>query len=134
MVASTCTPAPWSLCILNQDGEIVLHRNMKAAPEPFLKAIAPYQEDLVVCVECLFTWYWLADLCAREGIPFVLGHALSMKAIHGGKAKNDRIDAQKIAVLLRGGMLPQAYVYPSEMRATRDLLRRRIHFMRKRAE
>jgi transposase len=57
-----------------------------------------------------------------------------MKAIHGGKAKNDRIDAQKIAVLLRGGMLPQAYVYPAEMRATRDLLRRRIHFMRKRAE
>jgi transposase len=57
-----------------------------------------------------------------------------MKAIHGGKAKNDKIDAQKIAVLLRGGMLPQAYVYPSEMRATRDLLRRRIHFMRKRAE
>jgi transposase len=57
-----------------------------------------------------------------------------MKAIHGGKAKHDKIDAQKIAVLLRGGMLPQAYVYPSEMRATRDLLRRRIHFMRKRAE
>jgi transposase len=82
----------------------------------------------------LFTWYWLADLCAREGIPFVLGHALYMKAIHGGKAKNDRIDAQKIAVLLRGGMLPQAYVYPAEMRATRDLLRRRIHCMRKRAE
>jgi transposase len=122
------------LCILNQDGEIVLHRNMKAAPEPFLKAIAPDQEDLVVCVECIFTWYWFADLCAREGIPFVLGHALYMKAIHGGKAKNDRIDAQNIAVLLRGGMLPQAYVYPSEMRATRDLLRRRIHFMRTRAE
>jgi transposase len=122
------------LCILNQNGEIVLHRSMQAAPEPFLKAIAPYQEDLVVGVECLFTWYWLADLCAREGIPFVLGHALYMKAIHGGKAKHARIDAQKIAVLLRGGMLPQAYVYPSEMRATRDLLRRRIHFMRKRAE
>jgi len=57
-----------------------------------------------------------------------------MKAIHGGKATNDKIDAQKIAVLLRGGMPPQADVYPSEMRATRDLLRRRIHFMRKRAE
>src|SRR3954454_18952668 len=57
-----------------------------------------------------------------------------MKAIHGGKAKNDKIDAYKIAVLLRGGMLPQAYVYPAEMRATRDLLRRRIQLMRKRAE
>jgi transposase len=122
------------LCVLNQAGEILLHRNMKAVPEPFLKAIAPDREDLVVCVECIFTWYWLADLCAQEGIPFVLGHALYMKAIHGGKAKNDKIDAHKIAVLLRGGMLPQAYVYPAEIRATRDLLRRRMHLMRKRAE
>src|SRR6266508_1065787 len=122
------------LCILNQNGEIVLHRNMRAAPEPFLQAIAPYREDLVVCVECIFTWYWLADLCTQEGIPFVLGHALYMKAIHGGKAKHDKIDSQKIAVLLRGGMLPQAYVYPADMRATRDLLRRRLHLTRKRAE
>src|SRR5438093_9554790 len=89
---------------------------------------------LLVGVECIFTWYWLADLCQQEGITFVLGHALYMKAIHGGKAKNDKIDAHKIAVLLRGGMLPQAYVYPAEMRATRDLLRRRCHLVRKRAE
>jgi transposase len=107
---------------------------MKAAPGPFLKAIASYRADLVVGVECLFTWYWLADLCAQEGIPFVLGHALSMKAIHGGKAKNDRMDAHKIAVLWRGGMLPQAYVYPAGRRATRDLLRRRRHLTRTRAE
>ena len=60
----------------------------------------------------MFAWYWLADLCETERIPFVLGHALYMKAIHGGKAKNDRIDAAKIAGLLRGGMFPMAYVYP----------------------
>src|SRR5215510_10966370 len=119
--------------ILHRDGEILLHRNMPAGPAPFLKAIAPYREDVVVGVACLFTWYWLADLCAREGLPFVLGHALYMKANHGGKAKNDKIDSQKIAVLLRGGMLPQAYVYPAEMRATRDLLRRRLPLTRKRA-
>jgi hypothetical protein len=77
---------------------------------------------------------WLADLCGREGLPFVLGQALYMKASHGGKAKHDKLDAHKIAVLLRGGMLPQAYVYPAAMRATRDLLRRRMHLMRKRAE
>jgi transposase len=64
----------------------------------------------------------------------VLGHALYMKAIHGGKAKNDRIDALKIARLLRGGTLPQAYVYPAGMRATRDLLRRRTFLVRRRAE
>ena len=120
--------------ILNQSGEMLVHRHMKTTPETFLNVIVPYREGLVVAVECLFTWYWLADRCTHEGIPFVLGHALYMKAIHGGKAKNDKIDAHKIAVLLRGGMLPQAYVYPAEMRATRDLLRRRMHLMRKRAE
>jgi transposase len=86
-----------------------------------------------VCVECLVTWYWLADLCGRDGIPFVRGHALYMNAIHGGKATNDKSDAHKIAVLLCGGMLPQAYVYPAAIRATRDLLRRRMHLMRQRA-
>ena len=122
------------VCILSQDGEVVLHRNMQASPDALLKAIAPYRDDIVIAVECIFTWYWLADLCAQERLSFVLGHALYMKAIHGGKAKNDKIDSQKIAVLLRGGMLPQAYVYPAPMRATRDLLRRRMHLMRKRAE
>ena len=121
------------LCIFNRDGEILVHRNMPAGPEPFLQTIAPYRSDLVVCVACIFPWYWLADLCAREGIPFVRGHALSMKALHGGKATNDTIDAQTIAVLLRGGMLPQASVSPAEMRATCDLLRRRLHLTRKRA-
>src|SRR5262245_9138414 len=121
-------------CILSQDGEVVLHRNMQAKPAALLKAIAPYRNDMVVAVACIFTWYWLADLCTRETIPFVLGHALYMTAIHGGKAKSDRIDSPKIAVLLRGGMRPQAYVYPAKMRATRDLLRRRMHLMRKRAE
>ncbi len=122
------------LCILDSEGEVVLHRNVRANPESFLRAIAPFRDDLVVAAECMFTWYWLADLCAHEGIPFVLGHALYMKAIHGGKAKNDKVDSFKIASLVRGGMLPQAYVYPPEMRATRDLLRRRLYLVRKRAE
>ncbi|MBU0718041.1 MAG: IS110 family transposase, partial [Planctomycetes bacterium] len=83
---------------------------------------------------CIFIWYWLADLCAAQDIPFILGHALYMKAIHGGKAKNDRIDSRKIAALMRGGTFPMAYVYPAGMRATRDLLRRRNFLTRKRAD
>jgi transposase len=121
------------VCVLNQDGDIVMHRNMKARPDTFLRTVAPSRADLVVAVACVFPWYWLADLCAQEGIPFVLGHALSMKALPGGQATHDTIDAHTMAVLLRGGMLPQAYVYPAEMRATRDLLRRRMDLSRKRA-
>jgi hypothetical protein len=76
----------------------------------------------------------LADLWADEGIPFVLGQALSMKASHGGKATHAQSDSHTIATWLRGGMLPQASVDPAAMRATRDLLRRRTHRMRTRAE
>src|SRR5499426_3046749 len=83
------------VCILNHDGEILVHRDMKASPETFLKVIAPYREDIVIAIECIFTWYWLADLCAQEGLPFVLGHALYMKAIYGGKAKTTRSTPRK---------------------------------------
>ena len=120
------------VCILDGAGQVLVHRNVPSTPAACLEEVAPYREGLVVAAECMFTWYWLADVCAAEEITFVLGHALAMQAIHGGKAKNDKIDSHKIAVLLRGGMLPQAYVYPAAMRSTRDLIRRRLHLVRKR--
>jgi len=122
------------LCILDNRGEVVLHRDLRAEPGRFIEALKPYRDNIVVCAECMFSWYWLADLCAAENIPFVLGHALYMKAIHGGKAKNDKIDSRKIAKLLRGGMIPMAYVYPAKIRSTRDLLRRRNYLMRRRTD
>ena len=121
------------LCVVNQADEIVLHREIPTNADRFLKALAPYRADVVVCVECTFTWYWVADLCQTEGIPFVLGHALAMTAMQVGKTKNDRIDSRDIAKLLRAGMIPMSYVYPKAMRATRDLLRRRMRFVRQRA-
>jgi len=114
------------VCITDRTGTILVHKNLKTTPEAFSRIIEPYREDLAVAVECVFVWYWLADLCEQLGVTFVLGHALYMKAIHGGKVKNDRIDSEKIAQLLRSGMLPQAYAYPQAMRSTRDLLRRRM--------
>jgi transposase len=122
------------VCILDQEGNVVLHRNLRSCPEAFLAAIKPFRGDVVVGVECVFCWYWIADLCEQEGIEFVLGHALYMKAIHGAKVKNDRVDSRKIAAMIRGGMFPMAYVYPAKLRATRDLLRRRNYLMRRRAD
>ncbi len=121
------------LCILDAAGTIVLDQNLPCRPDAFLGAVAPFRQDLIVGAECMFGWYWLSDLCQKEKLSFLIGHALYMKAIHGGKAKNDRIDANKIARLLRGGNFPLAYVYPKGMRETRDLLRRRNFFVRQRS-
>jgi hypothetical protein len=122
------------LCVLDQAGEIQRHRGIQSWPQDFLRTIEPYRKGLVVGAECMFAWYWLSDLCIEQEIPFVLGHALSMRAIHGGKTKNDKIDSQKIARLLRGGNFPMSYVYPRQMRSTRDLLRRRCFLVRRRGE
>jgi len=122
------------VCVLDRAGAVVLHRNLPCRREDFVAAIAPFRADLVVACECIFSWYWLADLCDDEHIPFVLGHALGMRIIHGTKSKTDKIDSLKIAQLLRSGHFPLAYVYPRALRATRDLLRRRLFFVRRRAE
>jgi transposase len=121
-----------ALHLLDADGRTQLATSLPAEPDALLDALAPFRDGLVVGCECMFAWYWLADLCAAERIPFVLGHALYLKAIHGAKAKNDTLDAAKLARLLRGGAFPQAYAYPQGMRETRDLLRRRTFFVRQR--
>lgn len=123
------------VCLVDRDGNKLLHRNFNTkTPEKFLIALQPYHDkDLIIGCESTFNWYWLADLCTQQNLPFLLGHALYLKAIHGGKTKSDRIDSEKLALLLRGGNFPTAYVYPKEMRGTRDLMRRRGTIVRRRS-
>lgn len=122
-------------CVVDQDGKKQLHRNFKTRQaEKFFEQIEPFGSDIVVGCESTFNWYWLADACQQRKIPFVLGHALYLKAIHGGKVKNDKLDSEKLALLLRGGNFTTAYAYPAKLRATRDLLRRRTHLVRLRAQ
>jgi transposase len=122
------------LTILDRDGQERFARNLPAAAEPFLKAVAPFRDGLVVGCECMHCWYWLADTCRDEQIAFALGHAWAMRAVHGSKTKCDRKDALAIARLLKGGNFPLAYVYPKERRGLRDLLRARLRLVRQRAE
>ena len=53
----------------------------------------------------MFGWYWLADACQAAGLSFVLAHALYVRAIHGGKNKNDWVDSEKLAHLLRSNLI-----------------------------
>jgi transposase len=121
------------VCVLDKNGATQFHHELPTDFRRLLKHLKPYMSSIAVCAESTFNWYWLADGCAEHGIPFYLGHALYMKLIHGGKAKNDRIDSHSLAHLLRIGSFPPAYPYPEKMRATRDLLRRRHKFSQLRA-
>ena len=46
------------LCILDREGNVLIHKNMKTDPNRFLKIIAPYRDDMVISVECMFARNW----------------------------------------------------------------------------
>ena len=56
------------VCLLAQNGAILVHRNMQTRPEAFLHVLAPYRQGMVVAVAWMFPWYWLAALCADAGV------------------------------------------------------------------
>jgi hypothetical protein len=96
--STTPHPFSWGLdlharrmdvCIVPQDGAILVPRHLHAAPDPCLKAVAPSRAGLVVAVDWLFAWDGLAARGPPEGLPGVRGPALSMHALHGGQATND---------------------------------------------
>jgi transposase len=69
------------ICIVSHEGKVQVHKNIKTDPELFFELLFPFLDDIAVGVDCVFCWYWLADLCAQHHLRFVLGHALYMKAI-----------------------------------------------------
>ena len=113
------------VCILDATGKVLVHQNIPTRPKDFLRLIRPYRDGLVVGCECMFTWYWLADLCAERNrfrprpCPLHEGHSWRQ-----GQERQDRFAQDRLCC--RGG-IPLAYAYPKAMRATRDLLRRRKH-------
>jgi transposase len=123
------------VCVMDRQGKKLVHTNVKNNDfEFFLKLVAPYRHDLTVCAECMFGWYWLADACHGANLTFVLAHALYVRAIHGGKNKNDRVDSEKLTHLLRSNLIPPAYVYPAAQRPLRALLRQRLFYVWRRSE
>lgn len=123
------------VCLMDPQGKKLVHTNIRNNDfDHFLKLVEPYRHDLTVCCECMFGWYWMADACRQANLPFVLAHALYLRCIHGGKNKNDRIDSEKIAHLLRSNLIPPSYVYPAEKRPLRALLGQRLTYVWNRSE
>lgn len=96
-----------------------------------LKALLPYRETLGgIAVESTFNWYWLVDGLQDHGYVVRLANTTAIGQYDGLKYSDDRHDAFHLAHLLRLGILPTGYIYPRELRAVRDLLRRRLYLVR----
>lgn len=111
---------------VDQAGQLLLSRRIATDPRQFVRLfgeLAP--QPVEVAFEATFGWGWFADLLAEAGIPAHLAHPLRTKAISAARVKNDAVDAKTLADLLRGGLLPEAWIAPPEVRETRRLVRMR---------
>lgn len=104
-------------CVVDEHAEVVERRRVEHDPDAIRVYLSDFPPGTPVAVESLGSWYWLADEVEAAGCEPHLAHALEVKR-RLGRQKTDRRDARGLAVLLRNGTLPEAWLAD---RATRDL-------------
>lgn len=97
-------------------------------------ALKPFRRGLEgIVVESTYNWYWLVDGLQEAGYKVHLANPSAIQQYEGLKHTDDKWDSFWLAHMLRLGILPQGYIYPKQDRPVRDLLRRRLIFVRQRA-
>ena len=122
------------LCVVDSSGRRKFSRKIPNDPQRIVSLLAPYRPSLEAVVESTFNWYWLVDLLQDLRVDVKLAHPLYLKAIAYAKVKTDQVDAHTLAQLLRLDYIPEGFIYPRDLRPTRDLLRRRHRLVRWRSD
>lgn len=98
-----------------------------------LKALEPFKQRLeAVVVESTYNWYWIVDGLQEHGYKMHLANPSAIQQYEGLKHTDDKWDSFWLAHMKRLNILPEGYIYPKEHRSVRDLLRRRLLFVRHR--
>jgi transposase len=119
------------LAVMDEQGRSLLRCRRPNELSRLLADLAPYQDQLAgIAVESTYNWYWLVDGLMDHGYAVHLVNTAAIPQYDGLKHGDDDTDALHLAQLMRLGLLPEAYIYPREQRATRDLLRRRFALVR----
>jgi transposase len=114
------------IAVIDEDGVEVLSRRIVNDPAVFLELLAGLEGESGVALEATYGWEWLVELLEEAGYEVHLAHPLRTKAIAAARVKTDAVDARTLAQLLRGDLLPEAYIASREIRDLRELLRHRI--------
>jgi len=118
---------------MDATGRQVFGKRLTNCLDTILMTLSVYKGDLIgVVVESTFNWYWLVDGLMDNGYQVHLANPAAIKQYEGLKHTDDQRDAYWLAQMLRLGILPEGYIYPKEDRPVRDLLRRRMLFVRQR--
>lgn len=119
------------LGIIDESGSRIFKKKLPNDPEVILKMLDPYRSEISgIVVESTYNWYWMVDKLMEQGYAVHLANPSAIKKYTGLKHCDDRDDAFWLAEMLKLDILPEGYIYPKEIRAVRDLLRKRGHLVR----
>jgi transposase len=119
------------IVVADAEDRIVFQKRLPNKLTEILDALAPHHEEAVgVVVESTYNWYWLVDGLIDAGFRLHLANPAAIKKYEGLKYSGDFADAAYLAHLLRLGLLPEGYIFPRELRAVRDLGRKRMQLVR----
>ena len=123
------------LSVCDRAGTEVFRRRVKTNLAAVNAALDPYWPQIqAMGVESTFNWYWLVDGLRDQGRDVRLGNPAKMKQYNGLKCTDDQSDARWLAELIRLDIFPESYIYPRDIRAVRDALRRRQLFVQRRTQ
>jgi transposase len=118
------------VAVIDAIGEVLVNRNVPNGVEPILEVIGGLPPGTPAAFEAAFGTGWLVELLEGYGFDPHLVHPLRCKAIASARLKNDKIDAEILAQLLRADLLPEAWIAPPAVRQLRALLRHRVQLVR----
>ena len=117
--------------IINEQNRRLYGKRLPNDINHVLMALEPFKDQLEsVVVESTYNWYWLVDGMQEQGYNVRLANPAAIQQYQGLKHTDDKWDAFWLAHLRRLNILPEGYIYPKERRAIKDLLRRRLLFVR----
>lgn len=85
-----------------------------------------------VCESTANYWIRLHDILEENGIDTVLAHPAKTRIIAQAKLKNDKLDSEVLADLLRSDMIYESFVPDKDYRELRNLVRTRLGVVRTR--
>jgi transposase len=112
-----------AICVKNQTGSILEQKTFAATREALGQWAAGLDRPWRGAMEATLFTGWIYDFLKPYAEDLQVAHPLMLRAIAASKKKNDRVDAQKIADLLRCDLLPACYMAPGEIRELRRALR-----------
>ena len=120
--------------MVDMDGKRVFEKKLPCQMESVLAALKPFKKRLEkIAVESTYNWYGLVDGLQDHGYPVVLANPAALEQYDGLKQADDKLDGFFLAEMLRLDILPTGNICERAVRPVRDLLRRRMGLVHKRA-